>query len=87
MPSENLERVLEGVRALTAAERQELRAWLETWPTPAHSTEDALDERLLAAGVIGHVPAPIPDLAPYRHWQSIAIKGKSLSETVIEERR
>jgi len=46
-----------------------------------------LDEGLLAAGVIGHVPAPLIDLAYYRRWKPIAIKGKPLSETVIEERR
>jgi hypothetical protein len=87
MPSENLERVLERVRALTPAERQELRARLEAWPTPPQSTEHDLDERLLAAGVIGHIPAPLTDLAPYRRWKPIAIEGKPLSETVIEERR
>jgi hypothetical protein len=46
-----------------------------------------LDDRLLAAGGIGYVPALLTDLAPYRRWKPIAIKGKPLSETVIEERR
>jgi hypothetical protein len=87
MPSENLDRVLEEVRALTAAERQELRARLDTWPAPSQSTQDGLDERLLAAGVIDHVPAPVTDLAPYRRWKPLAMKAKPLSETVIEERR
>ena len=87
MPSENLDRVLEEVRALTAAERQELRARLDAWPAPSHSTQNDLDERLQAAGVIDHVPAPVTDLAPYRRWKPIAMKGKPLSETVIEERR
>jgi len=87
MPSEDLDRVLEGVRALTPAERQELRNWLDAVPAPSNATEDALDERLLAAGVIARVPAPITDLATYRRWKPIAIKGKPLSETVIEERR
>ena len=87
MPTDNLDRVLEDVRALTAAERLELRARLDTWPAPSQSTRDDLDERLLAAGVIDHVPAPITDLAPYRRWKPITMKGKPLSETVIEERR
>ena len=30
---------------------------------------------------------PLSGLAPSRGWKPIAIKGKSLSETVIEERR
>jgi len=41
----------------------------------------------LAAGVLARVPAPITDPAAYRRWKPIAIKGKRLSETVIEERR
>ena len=86
MPSENLDRVLEGVRSLTAAERQELRTRLDTWPKPSLSTEDELDQRLLSAGVIGHVPASCTDPAPYRRWKPIAVKGKPLSETIIEGR-
>ena len=87
MPSENLDRVLEGVRSLTAAERQELRTRLDRWPSPSPSTEDELDRRLLCAGVIGQVPTPLTDLAPYRRWKPITLKGKPLSETIIEERR
>ena len=77
MPSENLDRVLDEVRALRAAERQELRAWLDTWPAPSQSAQDDLDERLLAAGVIDHVPAPVTDLAPYRRWKPVAMKGNA----------
>ena len=87
MPSENLDRVPEGVRSLTLAERQELRTRLDTWPSPSPSTEDDLDQRLLSAGVISHVPAPCTDPAPYRRWKPITVKGKPLSETIIEERR
>ena len=87
MPSENLDRVLEGVRSLTAAERQELRTRLDTWPKPSLSTEDDLDQRLLSAGVISHLPAPRTDPAPHRRWKPITVKGKPLSETIIKERR
>lgn len=89
MQSENLERVLEEVRALTAAERQELRSRLEAWPTPTptQSTEDELDQRLLVAGVICRIPEPVTDLAPYRGWKPVAVQGKPVSETIIDERR
>lgn len=87
MPSENLERMLEAARSLTAAERQELRARLDTWSASSSATEDELDRRLLAAGVIAHVPAPLTDLASYRRWKPIAVKGKPLSETVVAERQ
>jgi hypothetical protein len=87
MTSENLDRVLERVRALTAAERQELRTRLDAWPKPSQSTEEDLDERLLSTGVISHIPTPLTDLAPYRRWKPIAVKGKPLSATISEERR
>jgi len=87
MASENLDRVLEGVRSLTAAERRELRARLDTWSNPIQASEDALDQRLLSAGVMSDLPAKRPDLALYRRWKPIAVKGKPLSETIMEERR
>lgn len=87
MTSENLDRVLEGVRSLTAAERQELRSRLDAWPQASQSTEDDLDQRLLRAGVISQVPAPRTEIAPSRSWKPISVRGKPLSETIIEERR
>lgn len=87
MPSENVDRVLEEMRSLTAAEREELRTRLDRWPQASQSSEDALDQRLLNAGVIRQVPAAPTDLAPYRRWRPITVKGKPLSETIIEERR
>jgi hypothetical protein len=87
MPSENVDRVLEEMRSLTAAEREELRTRLDRWPQSSQSSEDDLDQRLLNAGVINQVPAPPTDLAPYHRWRPIVVKGKPLSETIIEERR
>jgi hypothetical protein len=87
MASENLDRVLEGVQSLTAAERRELRARLDTWSKPVRSGEDELDQRLLNAGVITDVPAERTDVALYRRWKPITVKGKPLSETIMEERR
>lgn len=86
MPSENVDRVLAEVRSLTAAEREELRTQLNSWPKPSHSAEDDLDQRLLSAGVISSVPASDATL-PYRRWKPIAVKGKALSETIIADRR
>ena len=49
-----------------------------------------LDQRvqraLYEAGVVREIKPPITDPTPYRR-EPIAIKGKPLSETVIEERR
>ena len=49
-----------------------------------------LDQRvqraLYEAGLVREIKPPITDPTPYRR-EPIAIKGKPLSETVIEERR
>ncbi|MGZ5481048.1 MAG: hypothetical protein ACXWID_03615 [Pyrinomonadaceae bacterium] len=49
-----------------------------------------LDQRvqraLYEAGLVSEIKPPITDPTPYRR-EPIAIKGKPLSETVIEERR
>ncbi len=85
MPGRNLDRLLEEVGSLTAAERDELRARLNGWPKPSQSTEDALDQRLLGAGVICSVPAR--GSTPSYRWRPIAVKGEPLSETIVKERR
>jgi len=71
-----LERLLERVRALTPAERQELRARLETWPIPSQATAHDLDKRLLAAGVIDRVPARLEDGAKLGLAQSAEMVGQ-----------
>jgi len=48
---------------------------------------DALHQALLAAGVISEIKPPITDFTPYKNRKLIEVKGKPLSETIIEERR
>ena len=55
-----------------------------------HSTGQdgqALQQRLLQAGLIHETKPPITDMAPYRNRQAVPIQGEPLSETVIRERR
>ena len=49
--------------------------------------EDQLDQLLLEAGVISEIPPPITDFTPYENRQPIEVKGKPISETIIEERQ
>jgi hypothetical protein len=80
MPSVNLERVLEEVRGLTPAERQELRARFEAWPTPSRSAEDDLDPRLMAADDSGRRLTDgggLPMIAPGR-------RGVQMGHELIE---
>jgi tetratricopeptide (TPR) repeat protein len=49
--------------------------------------EDQLEQRLFEQGFLRKINKPITDFAPYKNRKTIKIKGKPLSETVIEERR
>jgi hypothetical protein len=39
------------------------------------------------AGLLSELKPPITDLAPYQNRKAVPIRGESLSETVIRERR
>jgi tetratricopeptide (TPR) repeat protein len=44
-------------------------------------------ERLLKKGSIERIPEPITDFTPYKKRKLLQVKGKPLSQTIIEERR
>ena len=83
------EKVVEDVKALTPAEQQQLRAWLDTLctPAPAPMTEETFASEMREAGLLSEVKPPITDFTPYQHRQPIETTGKPLSEVIIEERR
>jgi hypothetical protein len=90
MATMNFDEVWEAVRSLTPDEQQRLRRLLDTLPAyqgrPLRK-EDELDLLLLKDGVISEIPPPITDFTPYQNRKLIEVKGKPLSETIIEERR
>lgn len=53
----------------------------------AELTNQEMQQRLLAAGLISEVKPPITDLTPYQNRHPIAVEGEPLSEAVIRERR
>ena len=83
-----------------AGERAEVKRRLETLPAQADENEAQTDDErqaatdldqrvqraLYEAGLVSEIKPPITDTSPYRR-EPITIKGKPLSETVIEERR
>jgi hypothetical protein len=93
MSSGSLEKVIEEVKALTPSERQKVRELIDsmlevpakTSATP--SPEDLLDQRLFEGGVISKIPNRITDLTPYQNRKPVEVRGKPVSETIIEERR
>ncbi len=89
MTTSNLDRLVEEVRALTPDEKKVLRERLDSLlvsPQPEISEAD-FEKRLLERGIISSIPPPITDFEPYRNRKLIEVKGKPLSETIIEERR
>ena len=63
-------------------------------PKPANRADEAdtqtkldqLRRRLIAEGLLSHVPTRKKDIERYRKWEPVEIHGKPLSETIIEER-
>ncbi len=49
-------------------------------------TADELNQHLLEAGLLSHLPAR-PDPASYQEFSPIVVEGEPLSETIIRERR
>ena len=92
MADKTLEQVWQDAQALPEEDRERLRDRLaDEPPTTRPRTEkeilDELDRRLLAKGIISRIPPPIADPESYRRYKPIEVKGKPVSETLIEERR
>lgn len=89
MERATLDRVLEDARSLSPDDRRRLRVILEAGELPEseEERERLCDEVLLRLGIIGEIPQPITDPTPYRNRKPVHVKGRPVSETLIEERR
>jgi hypothetical protein len=89
MVSPNVNRILQEVHALTDAERRELRRLLEHRASrKMQSTpQEQLRQALIQRGLLEKQPPRGKDLDRFRRWKPIAVSGKPVSETIIEERR
>ena len=95
-----VEEIVNAAKALPPEEQAEVRRRLDTLPAQPDENEVLVDDSrqaatdldqrvqraLYEAGLVREIKPPITDPTPYRR-EPIAIKGKPLSETVIEERR
>lgn len=81
--------VVQQVRTLSDEEQRRLRDLLNLWlAAPGSRTPEAeLDRILLEKGVISSIPPGTADVTAYERWMPIEVKGKPLSEVIIEERR
>jgi hypothetical protein len=95
-----VEEIVNAIKKLPPGGRAELKRRLETIPAPtdeanlssgverqaATDLDQQIQRALYEAGLLSEIKPPITDPTPY-HREPIVIKGKPLSETVIEERR
>jgi len=88
----DLDRVIELARHLPREEQERLRGLLNHWLSvpvraPTALTEDEVEAKLLAEGILDYVPPPIKDLSAFKGRKLVRVQGKPLSETIVEERR
>lgn len=87
--SMNLDRLLQEVKSLTPDEQRCLRDMVDELLaiTAPQMTGDEFEEHLLRKGIISRIPPRIRDAGFYANRRPVEVKGKPVSETIIEERR
>jgi hypothetical protein len=84
-----MERIWEEVKSLTPEEQRRLHELLvdEALRLSEAEKEQEVSRYLLREGIISEIPKPDADATAYRRYTPVAIEGKPISETIIEERR
>jgi hypothetical protein len=86
MASATLERVVEEVKAMTPDEQQQLRDVLNELLSNPQNIEYLLQKSLHESGLLSEIK-PSRTGQTRRAFKPIEVKGKPVSETIIEERR
>jgi len=86
MSSQALEQVVGQIKRLSSEEQLEVRNLLNQIPLTLEEIDRRIQEDLLAEGLVSEIKPPRSSL-PKREFKPIEIKGKPISETIIEERR
>lgn len=91
MVSQNVDKMLEQTKALSAEEREQFLELLKRQSDQERpkSAEDALAAALAKKGITLTVPPkPTPEtIARFRAWRPIEMPGGSLSDELIRDRR
>ena len=84
----DLERVLNEIKSLTPAEIAQLRHEVDEFlAAQTESAARSLKQSLFEAGLLSEIKTPERNVESFRAYQPITVKGKPVSETIIEERR
>ena len=84
----NVERVLNEIKEMTPAEIAQIRQKIEVFlAAQAKRAGRTLKQSLFEAGLVSEIKTPDRDLESFRRYKPVPVKGKPVSETIIEERR
>lgn len=87
----DIEQLVSQLRSLSPNEQRRIRQVLDeqliTSPPPQQATEDDFKQRLVELGLLKQIKHPARNADSFLSWKPVQIKGKPLSETIIEERR
>ncbi len=91
MENVTLDRAVEAAKALRPEEQLQLRAMIDSWqtPQPAKATPEQqrrLAERLLADGLLEHIPQDAYTEAARDRHEPVQVIGRPVSETLLEDR-
>lgn len=86
MLTQAIEQVVRQIKSLTLEEQLEVRKILNQMPITTEEIDRQIQEDLLEEGLVTEIKASI-SLVDKREFKPINIKGKTISETIIEERR
>lgn len=89
MSTRSLDRMLDEVKRLTPDEQRQLREAIDgLLSSPSvPPTEEQFERELIESGILDELPLPPGGSALVEEWKPIDVKGKPLSETIIEDRR
>jgi len=84
-----LNRMLDEVKHLTPDEQRQLRQAIDRLLSshPEPPTEEQFEQELLESGILDSVPPPTHSRQPFAKGKPVEVKGKPLSETIVEDRR
>ncbi len=85
-----IEQIENKVKQLSAEDLKKVRrlvdSLLESKEGKSPITEEEFAQYLYEKGIIGKPPPPITDFSRYENYERVTVKGKPISETIIEER-
>ena len=84
-----LRKMLDDVKRLTPDEQRQLREALDRLLSSSSTppTEEQFERELVESGILDAILPPVSAGQPSQAWKPVDVKGKPLSETIVEDRR